>query len=463
MAMVLFASASIAEPFLRWDEWLPVPHEASRWLSVLVVVAVTTLYSTAGGLRAVVNTDVVQLVVAIAASLAYAIVLVGLVGGLDQLAPRLEALYGAAWTRETLSFTPWDARDAGWIVLGTIGIQWLAQMNADGTGYLAQRAMACRSDRDARRAAVVFVVAQVLVRSLVWLPIGLALLVLVPLEAGGDATALAAARERTFVDGIALHLPSGLKGLMLTGMLAALASTLDSHLNWGASYWTNDLYGRVLCRAWRGREPSGRELVWVARASNLLILALALAILTQLRSIESAWKLSLLLGAGMGAPLVLRWLWWRMTAGAELAAIAVSSLLAPLLLFAVADEGARMLLVTLASTGAAVAVSLRGPREPSAGLVEFYRRARPPGFWGPVARACGEDASRARLELRRGLVATGAAALAVFCLVVGVGSALVGSPAPSAFPWPAAWIPALLALALALGALTARTARTGDR
>ena len=31
-------------------------------------------------------------------------------------------------------------------------------MNADGTGYLAQRSMACRSDRDASQAALVFTV-----------------------------------------------------------------------------------------------------------------------------------------------------------------------------------------------------------------------------------------------------------------------------------------------------------------
>ena len=56
----------------------------------------------------------------------------------------LAARYGASWTSETLAFTPTSARDAGWAVLGTIAIQWIAQVNADGTGYLAQRTMADR-------------------------------------------------------------------------------------------------------------------------------------------------------------------------------------------------------------------------------------------------------------------------------------------------------------------------------
>jgi Na+/proline symporter len=388
LAMVLFASATISEPFLHWDEWLPerlfgalvdfvrwaglslvaVPgselwaeRSASNLLSILVVVSVTALYSTTGGLRAVVATDVVQFAIAMLASLLYAVVVVRLVGGLEALAPRLAELYGGEWARATLDFTPAHAREAGWVVLGTIAIQWIAQMNADGTGYLAQRAMACRSDRDARQAALVFVGAQVFLRSLAWIPIGLALLVLVPMEPERADAAFTAARERTFVEGIALYLPSGLRGLMLTGLLAALASTLDSHLNWGASYWTNDLYGHLVCRTWRGREPSGRELVWVARASNLWILALAIAILSRLTSIESAWKASLLLGAGMGGPLLLRWLWWRVTAAAELCAIVASSALAPVLLWGVEDEGARMLVIALASTGVAVCASLLSP------------------------------------------------------------------------------------------------------
>ena len=44
------------------------------------------------------------------------------------------------------------------------------------------------------------------------------------------------------------ELPVGLKGLLVTAMLAALASTVDTHLNWGSSYWTNDLYSLAIWR-----------------------------------------------------------------------------------------------------------------------------------------------------------------------------------------------------------------------
>jgi solute:Na+ symporter, SSS family len=474
MAMVLFAATRIAEPFLVWHEWLPTSvfegvvdlvqwsglsltsiadpatwaeRSASNLLSLVLVVGVTALYSTTGGLRAVVNTDLVQFAIAMLATLVYGVIVVREIGGLAAIPVRLHELYGSAWALETLAFTPSRARDVSWIFIGTIAIQWVAQMNADGTGYLAQRTMACRSDRDARQAAIVFTVAQVLVRSLFWIPIGLGLLVLLPMDASAP---VAAEREASFVAGMARYLPAGALGLMLTGMLAALASTIDTHLNWGASYWTNDIYRRLLCQGWRGVEPSPRSLVWVARFSNLLVLALAVAILVHLESIQSAWQTSLLLGAGMGAPLILRWVWWRVTAGGELAAIAVSCLLAPLLLHYVPNEGARMLCMTIATSIVVVAFALWAPAAPSEPVKAFYRRVRPPGFWGPVARECGEDATVPEHALYSGLLTAATATLAIFSLLVAAGSWLFGSPPPTWFPWRGPWIASLLFIASVL-------------
>jgi hypothetical protein len=248
---------------------------------------------------------------------------------------------------------------------------------------------------------------------------------------------------------------------MLTGMLAALASTLDTHLNWGASYWTHDVYARAWCRGVRGREPHPRRLVWVARAATLAILLVSLVVLTRIASIQAAWQATLLLGAGMGVPLLLRWGWWRMTAAAELAAIAASLVLAPLLLAALADEGLRLLAMAGATSAIALAVARFGPAEPAAVLDAFYRRVRPPGSWAPVAARCGGDPRADRRRLAYGLARTAGGALAVFCLLVGAGSWLFGSPAPLALPRPA-WIAANLAASLALAAGVLRSAGDGD-
>ena len=162
-------------------------------------------------------------------------------------------------------------------------------MNSDGTGYLAQRSMACTTDRDARIAGVIFAWVQIFARSLLWLAIGVGLLVIYPFaieSVAGDQ--FAASREITFVTGIQDLLPIGIRGLMLTALLAALASTIDTHLNWGASYWSNDIYKRLVCQEWLKRDAKNSELVIVARLSNILILIIALTIMANLGFIQKA-------------------------------------------------------------------------------------------------------------------------------------------------------------------------------
>jgi hypothetical protein len=239
---------------------------------------------------------------------------------------------------------------------------------------------------------------------------------------------------------------------MLTGMLAALASTVDTHLNWGASYWTNDIYRRFVCHHWLKREPSDRSLVWVARGSTLLILAIALGIMTRLSSLQAAWKISLLFGAGMGVLLVLRWLWWRLTALGEITAILVSLLLAPVLLLTLpsGSEALRLLIVAVVATAAGIAASLLTKSESTEHLLEFYQQVRPPGFWGPQRTALGEDPHEGPRHLGQTLVAVVSATLSVFFLLASVGSWLFSSPSPTWFPWRSIWILLLLAASFGL-------------
>ena len=479
LAWVLLAAARIAEPFLTWDQWLPPglfepvvdlaawvgapltigrPDDPDVWtttasnlISIVLLLAVVTSYSATGGLRGVVATDVVQIAVMLAGTAAFAGIVAAEAGGPGAIAERIRAQFAAGGPGgirpdAILAFTPDRAHGATPAALGLIGLLWLIQLNADGSGYLAQRTMACRSDADARTAAVVFTYTQVVLRSLLWLPLGLGLLVLFPPDPDLAPALLQAEREASYVRGMAELLPPGLKGLMLTGMLAAVASTVDTHLNWGSSYWTNDVYRRFVCRAWRGVEPSDRALVRVARGANAAILIIALLIMTRLTSIEQAWRASLLMGAGMGVVLVLRWIWWRVNAWAEIAAALVSIAAAPVLMTLLGDDdqAARLLLMAaLATAGALVAIRIAPPEDRDR-LAAFYRKTRPAGFWGPIAAAAGDPPGDGPRRLTRGAGATAACGLSVFCLLVGAGTWLTGAPPPVWLPWRAVWIGALL-------------------
>lgn len=494
LAFVLLAATRITEPFLPWHQWLPVGsldplaaalewlgkpitvhtegadvwlRSASNLFSILIIVTFTTLYSATGGLRSVINTDVVQVFIAFLATGVYAWVITDKVGGLEAIPDKLTQLYGQARMEEMLSFSPIEGAQAPLWILGLLGIQWIAQANSDGTGYLAQRSMACKSDGQAEKAAVIFTYAQSLLRTLMWLPILVGLMILYPADVTGQLSeADVAYREGIFVLGIRDHLPSGALGLMMVGLLAALSSTVDTHLNWGSGYWTNDLYDRLWCQRIKKQKAHNKSLVWVARASNLLILAVGLAIMMQLGSIQTAWKVSLLFGAGMGIPLLLRWLWHRQNAWGEMAPILLSFVAAPGLLWMFpendnATDAIRLILMTVLATGASVLASLStAPVDPER-LDAFWRQVRPPGFWGPVARRCQEDGADGQRTLWRSLAATFVAAGSVFALIVGLGTLILHAPGPQSVPR-GLWIGANVALGLGLIPLWWRLSTLSD-
>jgi SSS family solute:Na+ symporter len=452
MAFVLVAAVRIFEIFLPWHEWLSpawysqlqrvvaatgivltsgaAPLDAvvattNNALSIVAMLAFVTLYSTTGGMRSVVATDVVQLAIMMLGTAAYAYFAVTAAGGLDRLPDVLATAYGEQRAERFLSFAP-TFEDALVPFLIVLSLQWLFQVNSDGTGYLAQRTMACRDARQARIAAVVFTFTQIVARSLLWLVIGLALLVVYPFDATLPLTdALVGERELTFARGMDELLPPGVRGLMLTGMLAALASTLDTHLNWGASYWCNDLYKGIWVERIRKRTAGRRELVLVARLSNLVVLAIALAIMANLGSIQQAWQMSLLFGAGTGAVLVLRWLWERVNLYSEVGSIVVSLVVAPVLLLTVEADWLRLATMAGVSSVVVVVTALFLPDTEIEQRVRFFRTVRPLGWWPRTARAAGADARAPLAGLLRALGALVACAVTVYCWLVGLATLLL--------------------------------------
>ncbi len=487
LAMVLVAAIGIAEAFLPWHQWLPgdvyglmhwlvettgveitsghPPFEpgiatANNLFSILSIVAFTTLFSLTGWLRGVVTTDLMQFTLALIGTMIFAWIIVSEAGGVASMTDELVDQYGEDRASEMLSFAPgWEAMLLPFLTI--MSLQWFFQFASDGTGYLAQRTMACANDRQAQVAGVTFAWLQILLRSLPWMLIAVGLLVVYPFsaeDAAGDD--FAAARELAFVHGINDLMPPGARGILLAGMLAALASTLDTHLNWGASYWSNDLYKRLLCEQVLNRQPDGRELVLVARLSYFALLIIAAGVMVNLDSIQQAWQLSLLFGAGVGSVLVLRWIWERINLWSELAAMAASLIVAPLVLItlpkleeagwfgsepAMAREAIGLLAMAVCSTAAAVGVTWFTPRTDHATLDSFYRTVQPAGLWPETADRCGDDRSRPRLALRAAIGRTALTAASLFMCLYGFGRLLLPHPDTPIF-WPIA--AALLGVAL---------------
>lgn len=448
LAMVLVAATRIAEVFLPWDQWLTkdlytwilnlvqiaglelgttgeATHTTNNLLSIFLILCFTTLYSTTGGLRSVVATDVMQFALAMGGTLAYAIFLIIKVGGISSAVNMIYSHYGNTTAMNLLSFSP-SSKELLLPFFTIIGLQWFFQMNSDGTGYLAQRLMACSSDREASRAALIFTWTQILLRSLIWLVIGVCILALYPYEASevGEGN-FVTRREMLFISGIKDTMPIGFLGLMLAGLLGALASTIDTHLNWGASYWSNDIYKGLICESILKRKASNKELVWVARFSNLLILFISVMIMFNLNSINEAWKLSLLFGAGMGSVLFLRWLWERINLYSELAAMISSLLTAPLMLIFFKEDWLQLLIMAVVTTASAILITFMTPGTDEKVLDDFYKRVHPQGFWRKTAKRNGDDPLEPLTRFKKRLGGVLITAISMFLCLVGSGRLLL--------------------------------------
>jgi len=345
------------------------------WLLMVVALLVMS-YTVAGGLWAVVVTDLVQLVLALAGALAVAAAALHAAGGMTALLEQLQALQRP----ELLSLVPWTWDDSGfrWLqgsgisipmFTAYIAVQWWSFRRSDGGGEFIQRMLATRDEQQARLAGWVFLVVNYLVRSWLWIVVALAALVLLP--AGADLEFGYPALAVQLLPPVAL-------GLVVISLVAAFMSTVSTSVNWGASYLTHDLYQRFV------RPSAGsRELLLVGQLTTVLLLVLGVITALISDSIGTVFRLVIAIGSGPGVVLVLRWFWWRVNAAAELSAmlcgffVGVFTSVVPLV--RIEDYGVRIAVITGLSAVVWLTVMLSTPPESDAVLERFVRTVRPPG------------------------------------------------------------------------------------
>jgi SSS family solute:Na+ symporter len=400
LGWVLRAMVKIASPFFLWEQWIPGLMEwiapiwptgtalgtPSEGLTVLVLLLVVGCYSSLGGLRGVILTDLVQLCLALLGSTWLAVIAWRAVDGRAGLLAGLTLQYGHGHQYLDLFPTP----GSGW--LGAVGIsafifglylivQSYSHMSADGGGYFMQRLNAARSPRDAQKAAFLFLVIHYLVRVWPWFVVGLVALVLIPL--GQEAEALNGAaivvqgdREMAWPVLMAYLLTPGWLGVVLVSLLAAFMSTVDTHINWGASYIVNDV--------WLVLHPtaSNREQMRVARTAVLLFVVVAIVTSAKIDTIAQAWKWIALLGASLGLPTLLRWLWWRVNAAGEIGAMLGGLCVGTLLtLYTDLPYEIRLIWVATASLIGLLTGIVLGPSTDPECLHRFVDQVSPLGVW----------------------------------------------------------------------------------
>jgi Na+/proline symporter len=318
MAGVCLAGAKIGTILLGISQ-----GEMLLYSSVIVVI-----YSSLGGLKGVLLTDFVQFIIAMVGSIWATIYIIGLpeIGGLD-------TLLAAPNVIGKLSILPDFSNTETVITLFIIpfAVQWWSTWypgaEPGGGGYIAQRMLAAKDEKNATLATLFFNIAHYALRPWPWIMVGLASLIVFPsLESINTAFPnLSPEMQGHDVAYAAMmtYLPAGLLGIVLTSLIAAFMSTISTQLNWGSSYLVNDFYARFI-----KPDASEKNKVVVGRISTALLMLCAALFSFYLQSAKDVFDLLLQIGAGTGLLFILRWFWHRINPFSEIAAMAISFLIA---------------------------------------------------------------------------------------------------------------------------------------
>ncbi len=358
---------------------------------VALAMGIVLIYVTLAGLRGVVITDFFQFIIAMAGSIVLAVMVINseAIGGLSGLQAKLPD--------ESFNFFPdlqfSSAEGASTILTLSLGsflaftaLQWWASWypgaEPGGGGYIAQRMLSVKNEKQSTLAVLVFQIGFFCIRPWPWILVALAVVVLYPDLPREDA-------RFGYVLAMRDYLPTGLKGLMLVAFFSAYMSTISTQLNWGASYLINDVYHRFI-------RPSATQkvLISASRIATIVLALCALWVTTRLESISGVWAFIIECGAGLGMVLILRWYWWRINVWSEIVAS-----IAPFVgfgltqwVFSIWDPSwkdgilinPKGFIFTLVFTTAAwlLATFLTKP-EKTETLERFYKKVRPDGFWKP--------------------------------------------------------------------------------
>jgi SSS family solute:Na+ symporter len=267
VGIMLFASARmfVTAFGLQFEAGPLAGHEIT--LCLLITAALVGVYTFAGGLAAVVYTDMIQCTVMIGGCLLVLVFGVVEVGGVEALVDRVhevEQAQAAATASasavaehtslilpvDTKSPFPWPAILIG---LGLI----LSPAYWIGNQAIVQRSLGARSEFEAKAAYIWGALLKNLIPFIIAVP-GLIAFVCYPnLEHADNA----------FPTLVALMLPVGVKGLFLAAFAAALMSSIDSYLNSAATILTKELSHRFI-----HPQADERRLLRVGRITTVVLL-----------------------------------------------------------------------------------------------------------------------------------------------------------------------------------------------
>lgn len=403
------------------------------------------LYASLGGIKGVIWADFFQYSIAMfgAVYAAYVAVSQPEIGGLANLISN-------PVIQDKLNILPDFGDPSVYIPLLIIplAVQWWAVWypgaEPGGGGYVAQRMLSAKDEKNAIGATLLFNFLHYALRPWPWIIVALASLVIYP-DLASIKSEFPDITDQYLGNDIAYpvmltRLDTGWLGLVVASLIAAYMSTIGTHLNWGSSYIVNDFYKRFV-----KPEAGEKELVKIGRISTVVLMILAGTLaLTLLENATQAFNILLLSGAGSGAIYLLRWFWWRINALTEIVAMVVASIVAIILVVGVDDETVatevldgftiKLLIATGVTTVTWLLTTFLTKPESYETLVRFYEITHPggPGWKKFIksAQAKGDltdDLVTREWDVPYGLLSVLIGCIGIYCALFSIGSFVYGN------------------------------------
>ena len=389
-----------AETFLPW-------HLSANQYA-LILIAITAIYVIKGGMISVVITEVVQFFILSIASFAVGII------AMSKVAPEmLRRCVPVGWDNV---FFGWQL-NLDWVNLLPAAKEKIAQ---DGYGlfgffvvmllfkgipisaagpapnYDMQRILSAKNPREASMMSAWVNI--VLTPPRYFLVIGLTVLAAAFYSPNLRAMGTNLDFEKVLPYALGQFVPVGLLGFLIAGLLAAFMSNFAATVNAAPPYFVNDIYKRFI-----NPNASQKTYVRLSYLASFAVVVVGVLIGWNVDSVNSVviWIVSGLWGGYMAAN-VMKWYWWRfngwgyfwgMVTGIA-PAVLLPKIVAqiPFVQRLVANNSISTevvivfpLVLVISVTGCLVGTLLT-KAEDDAVLMDFYRRVRPWGFWGPVLK-----------------------------------------------------------------------------
>ena len=396
------------------------------WLTLLIAGSITIAYSTLGGLKAVIITDLIQFTLAMIGSIWAMLYILGLpeIGGLSNLITHSNVI-------DKLSLIP-DLSDPDvWVpvLLVPLAVQWWASYypgaEPGGGGYIAQRMFSAKDEANALGATLLFNVAHYALRPWPWILIALSSLVIYPelsdiQKAFPDLPPDKLGHDIAYPAMLTL-LPTGLLGLVSASLIAAFMSTMSTQLNLGASYLVNDLHHRFI-----KPNASEKELVMIGRIFTVISIILGAGLGLVLTSAGQAFNLLLMIGAGTGLIYILRWFWWRINAYTEIVAMISSLIIAGYMNFGGLEIPGWLKIVYGAgiTTIVWIIATYVTPPDDDETLQNFVNKINP---GGPGWKKYSSSVASETWEVPKGILSMVLGCFSVYGLLLGVGQLIYGN------------------------------------